>query len=92
MTRFSASEPALLHRRAMWLPKPLYDALPAIYVLVGVLFVSGAIYLGFVHEAAPAYAGIGAVCVLSGLLVRKLREQSRKNDAAKPPAKETSDR
>lgn len=76
----------------MWLPKPLYDALPAIYVLVGVLFLAGAIYLGFVHEAAPAYAGIGAVCVLGGLLVHKLRDRARKRESAKPPATETPDR
>ena len=75
----------------MWLPKPLYDALPAIYVLVGVLFVAGAIYLGFVHDAAPVYAGVGAVCVLSGLLVRRLRERSRKGESAQRSPKETSD-
>ena len=75
----------------MWLPKPLYDALPAIYILVGVLFVSGAIYLGFVHEAAPAYAGLGAVCVLGGLLVRKLRQRSRENESARPSTAEAPD-
>ena len=76
----------------MWLPKPLYDALPAIYVFVGVLFLCGAIYLGSVHEASPAYAGVGTVCILSGLLVRRLRAQSRDNRSSKPLADDLADR
>ena len=76
----------------MWLPKPLYEALPAIYVIVGVLFLCGATYLSFVHEAAPAYAAIGTVCILSGLLVRRLRAQSRHGQPSKPLAGEVAER
>lgn len=76
----------------MWLPKPLYDALPAIYVIVGVLFLGGAVYLGFVNEAALAYAGIGTVCVLNGLLVRRCRERSRRSETSKPPGEQIDKR
>ena len=76
----------------MWLPKPLYEALPAIYVVVGVLFLCGAAYLSFVHEAAAAYAGIGTVCILGGLLVRRLRMQPRDKPSSKPLADEVPDR
>lgn len=76
----------------MWLPKPLYDALPAIYVIVGVLFLGGAAYLGFVNGAALAYAGIGTVCVLNGLLVRQCRERSRRSETSRPPGEPISKR
>lgn len=76
----------------MWLPKPLYDALPAIYVLVGLLFLCGAIYLGLVHEASPAYAGVGMVCILSGLLVRRLRTRQNDDRPPKPVADDAADR
>ncbi len=62
---------------AMWLPKPIYEGLPAIYALAGVFFLFGASYLGFAHATAPLYAGTGAICILSGLLVWRLRSQSR---------------
>ena len=68
----------------MWLPKPIYEGLPAIYIVAGVLFLFGATYLGFAHATAPLYAGIGAVCILSGLLVWRLRSQSR--DGRSPTA------
>jgi len=62
----------------MWLPKPIYEALPALYALVGVLFILGAAYLGPVHFASPAYAAIGVVAVLSGIFVGFMRSQARR--------------
>ncbi|MEE4163146.1 MAG: hypothetical protein V2I25_11615 [Woeseiaceae bacterium] len=62
----------------MWLPKPIYEALPALYAVVGMLFVLGAVYLGPAHSAAPAYAAIGVVAILSGIFVAFMRSQARR--------------
>ena len=75
----------------MWLPKPIYEGLPAIYVIVGVVFLCGATYLGFVHAAAPAYAGVGVVCILSGLLVWRLRSQARSGRSRKVAVEDAVD-
>ncbi len=69
----------------MWLPKPIYEALPTIYMVIGVLFMAGSAYLGLDHEAAPAYAGIGVVCLLSGVFVRARRHESRDGKTATTP-------
>lgn len=69
----------------MWLPKPIYEALPTIYMVIGVLFLAGSVYLGFGHEAAPAYAGIGVVCLLSGVFVRARRHEARDGKTATTP-------
>ena len=63
----------------MWLPKPIYEALPIIYMIVGALFLGGSVYLGIRHDAAPAYAGLGVVCFLSGVFVRTRRHEARQN-------------
>ncbi len=66
----------------MWLPKPIYEALPAIYIIVGALFLAGSFYLGLTHVAAPPYAGMGVICLLSGVFVRARRQEARRNKTA----------
>lgn len=68
----------------MWLPKPIYEALPAAYVVTGILFILGAGYLGLGHGAAPAYAAIGVVAVGSGLYVQARRFQARRQQSSPP--------
>ena len=59
----------------MWLPKPIYEALPALYAVVGMLFVLGAVYLGPAHSAAPAYAAIGVVALIALLVFRYVTDR-----------------
>ena len=61
----------------MWLPTPIYESLPCAYVVGGLLFVSGSIYLGPSIETAPWYLAIGLISILSGVLVHLKRKQSR---------------
>jgi hypothetical protein len=75
----------------MWLPKPIYEALPAIYMVIGVIFLLGAVYLGFSHPAAIAYAGIGVVCALTGVFIRELRQEARERKEAASNDSEASD-
>ena len=75
----------------MWLPKPIYEALPVIYMLIGALFLLGAGYLGFSHPAAVAYAGIGIVCILTGMFIRDRRHEARSQKTATPSDNERPD-
>ena len=75
----------------MWLPKSIYEALPAIYMAIGVVFLVGAGYLGFSHPASLAYAGVGIVCVLTGVFIRELRHEARSQNDATPDENERPD-
>ena len=57
----------------MWLPSPIYEWLPTSYVIIGVLFVSGALYIGLSAPFAPIYVGIGVASILVGFLVQHKR-------------------
>lgn len=62
---------------SVYLPKALYEALPAAYVSVGLLFVAGAIYLGFGYGFAVGYMAVGLTCILGGLTVSSIRRAER---------------
>ena len=71
----------------MWLPTKLYESLPTVYIVVGLTFLAGSLYIGLDHRLGPIYFGFGIVSVLSGLFVsqkrlheRRQREQTRKSD------------
>jgi hypothetical protein len=62
----------------MWLPGPLYESLPYLYILGGVLFICGAFYIGDEAPGAMLYAGCGLITILYGAFVFKLRFDRRK--------------
>ena len=64
----------------MWLPTSVYEWLPTSYVIIGVLFVVGAIYIGFSAPFAPIYVGLGVSSILVGFLVQYKRYQFRKEN------------
>ena len=67
----------------MWIPAKTYEALPALYLTVGVLIILGAIYIGASHGLMPGYMLLGLSCVIAGVLVRNIRRNARSR--AKPP-------
>ena len=69
----------------MWLPTPVYESLPYVYVLVGLLFISGATYIGLETGESSFYLGTGAISVLSGVLVYVRRATSRVQDKTSGP-------
>jgi len=73
----------------MWLPGPLYEALPYAYVIAGVLFISGALYIGADTPDAPFYIAIGALTILGGLSVF-LRRQSYRQHKGQKDQRETA--
>ena len=69
----------------MWLPTPVYESLPYVYVLVGLLFISGATYIGLETGESSLYLGTGAISVLSGVLVYVRRTAARVQNKADRP-------
>lgn len=62
----------------MWLPTRLYEALPTIYVIIGLTFLAGSLYIGLDHPLAPMYFMLGAGSILSGLYVSQRRLWERR--------------
>jgi hypothetical protein len=63
----------------MWLPTPLYESLPAAYVIIGLLMLGGVIYVGFDGPLQYCYAGLGVIAVLAGFTVSKRRNLARQS-------------
>lgn len=63
----------------MWLPGPLYESLPYIYVLGGVLFISGTLYIGVSAPGSPLYIGCGLISIVYGAYIFKRRTESRRH-------------
>lgn len=75
---------AFSQRTVMWLPGPIYEALPYAYVVGGALFVCGTLYADPPAPMNTLYLTLGVVSVLSGILVfvrrRGERERKRSSD------------
>ena len=63
----------------MWIPTKLYEALPALYVTIGVSITLGAVYIGISDETMLGYLILGAACVMAGIFVKSLRSKARSN-------------
>ena len=50
----------------MWIPTPIYERIPQFWLLLGVLFMSSGVYLGFDYELTFLYFGTGVFCVVWG--------------------------
>lgn len=65
----------------MWLPEPIYRALPTLYAVMGACFIVGVFYLGFDAPMSPVYLGMGLVSVLASITVSIWRSK----DSSKKP-------
>jgi hypothetical protein len=62
----------------MWIPTPIYERLPHILLLVGLIFMSTVMYLGLDHPQAPMYFGAGFFCCLWSMVIFSLRLRYRR--------------
>lgn len=62
----------------MWLPEPIYESLPYLYVVCGALILSAAIYIGIGTAGAPYYLLIGVLSILGGVVIYLRRTTARK--------------
>ncbi len=63
----------------MWPPTPIYERIPLVWFLLGLLFVATGLYLGFEYSMSFWYMNVGLFCCAFGvtLFVFRLRERPR---------------
>lgn len=61
----------------MWLPTPVYQRIPAFWLVVGILFVVLGLYIGFHFALIYVYLGLGVVCIVRGIWVQLIRQRFR---------------
>jgi hypothetical protein len=61
----------------MWLPAPLYESLPYTCILIGILFISGTLYIGVSAPGATLYLACGLISTVYGAVVFVLRQTYR---------------
>lgn len=65
----------------MWIPTPIYEALPYLYVIGGVLFISGTLYIGLSAPGVPLYIACGLISIVYGVVIFSKRHAYRNNTA-----------
>jgi hypothetical protein len=64
----------------MWIPKPIYDHAPSFWLLLGLLFLAGGVYLNFPDALRLAYFVFATFCcghaVWTFLARRRFRQQA----------------
>lgn len=61
----------------MWIPTPIYESLPYAYVLGGVLFIAGTLYIGLSAPGAPLYISCGLISIVYGAYIFAKRRNHR---------------
>jgi hypothetical protein len=61
----------------MWLPEPVYRALPIIYAVTGALFIMGALYLDIREPMGPAYLALGVFSLAAAVVVATWRYKQK---------------
>ncbi len=62
---------------SVFLPKMVYEAIPAAYVSMGALFVLGATYIGLDYTPMFSYLAVGMSCIVAGATVSTVRRKER---------------
>ena len=70
----------------MWLPGPVYERIPQIWFLFGLLFIANGLYVGTDLPISLACLAFGLLCCLFGIGVGVFRSKNRRT---KPPAAES---
>ena len=64
---------------SMWLPASIYERVPQFWFLIGLLFISAGLYIGFEYVLTAYYVGLGLLCCACGIGVFLLRLRHRKD-------------
>ena len=70
--------------QAMRLVSDIFERLPQVWILLGLLFFATGLYLGFEYSLVFVYLGIGVVCFTYGvvLFLFLLREKPKKSNVS----------
>jgi hypothetical protein len=70
----------------MWLPTPIYERIPQFWFLLGLLFFSAGLYLGFEFELSFWYLAVGFCCCSYGVGIFLIRLRHRQGPQTVAPA------
>jgi hypothetical protein len=62
----------------MWLPTPIYERTPQLWMLMAVLFVVLGLYIGFAYKLTIFYLALGLFCAGRGFHVLRMRRNYRR--------------
>lgn len=62
----------------MWIPGPIYESLPYAYIIGGVLFISGTLYIGVNAPGATLYIACGLISIIYGAAIFSKRQAHRR--------------
>ncbi len=66
----------------MWLPAPIYERTPQLWLLMAVLFVVLGLYIGFAYKLTYFYVLLGIICAIRGIHVSRMRSNFRQTTPA----------
>ena len=62
----------------MWLPTPIYERTPQLWLLMAILFVVLGAYIGFDYPLTYFYVLLGIICGVRGVQVLRMRKAYRR--------------
>ena len=62
----------------MWLPTPIYERTPQLWLLMAALFVVLALYIGFDYTLTYFYVLLGVICGVRGVHILQMRKTYRR--------------
>ena len=78
-------------RCAMWIPASIYERLPQFWLLIGLLFITTGLYLGFEFVLSFYYIGLGALCCVYSLAIFMMRLTHRRGQPTADQSSEASE-
>ena len=58
----------------------VFERIPMVWFLLGLLFLSAGLYLGFDYSLSFAYFGVGFACAIWSLKIFAMRQRSRQDN------------
>ena len=79
----------------MWLPTPIYERTPQLWILMAILFVVLGLYVGVAYKLTIFYLALGLFCAARGFHIVRMRrnyrrERHRETEFDDVPAIETA--
>lgn len=65
-------------RQTVWLPTPVYEAIPYVYLCAGLALLTGLAYVGFSGAMSAIYGVVGVASLVAGWLVLRHRRALRR--------------
>ena len=69
----------------MWLPSSIYERVPQFWLLLGLMFFSFGLYLGFEYQLIFAYLALGAGCIARSAWIYLIRSKHRSKTTLATP-------